>query len=97
MKDDLPVPEPIIGDVLPEHSLEKEWATFCREFPRLREAGHLGRWALIKGEELVGVYDTDDDALDAGYERFGLGLFLIQPITTEERPVRTVWSRLCPP
>jgi len=94
MKEDLPVPGPILGDVTPDRSAEREWATFCREYPRLVAEGHKGRWALVRGESLVGVFDSEDEAFDAGYEQFGLNSFMVQPITTEERPVRTVWSRL---
>jgi hypothetical protein len=52
--------------------LDRERAVYLRERDRLIESGHLGRWVVIRGEELVGVFDSFDDAMSAGYDRFGL-------------------------
>jgi len=38
---------------------------------------HNGKFALIKGRELVGVFDTDQDAYKAGLLRFGNVPFMI--------------------
>ena len=35
----------------------------------------------------IGVWDTVEEALDAGYSRFGLDVFLAQKITDHEKPV----------
>jgi hypothetical protein len=61
--------------------LTAEWATYRRALPRLLESGHEGRFALIQGDTLIGVYDTFDDADQVGYDRFGLDTeFMAQPI-----------------
>lgn len=39
-----------------------------------------GRFVVIKDDWILGVYDTYDDALDAGYFRFGVGPFLVKKI-----------------
>jgi hypothetical protein len=54
--------------------------------PLLAE-GHEGRWALIKGDEVFGVFDTTDEAEAAGIKRFLCTGFLIRQIHTFE-PVR---------
>ncbi len=40
-----------------------------------------GKFVLIKGDEIAGFYDTLDEALDAGYQRFGLEPFLARQVS----------------
>jgi hypothetical protein len=64
--------------------LRTEIRTYLRELPRLLEEGHEGKYALIKGEEVLSVWDTFDDAYQAGRQQFGWGVaFLTQPIEEE--------------
>lgn len=37
-----------------------------------------GRFVLVKGNELVGTFDTEDEALAEGARRFGLSSFLVR-------------------
>ena len=61
--------------------LKQEVATYLRELPRLLADGHEGRHVLVKGDEVLSLWDTFDDAYQAGRERFGWGVaFLAQPI-----------------
>lgn len=60
--------------------LAQELRTFLRELPRLLAEGNEGRFALVKGSDIVSVWDTSDDAYQAGCERYGMGPFLAQPI-----------------
>ena len=61
--------------------LHEEAATYLRELPRLLAAGEAGRVLLAKGNAVGGVWDTVDDAYQAGIDRFGLGgPFLVQPV-----------------
>jgi hypothetical protein len=53
-------------------ALEAEARTYRREVERLLAEGHAGRHALIKGDEVISVWDTQRDALQAGREKFGL-------------------------
>ncbi len=52
--------------------LETEAATYRREVARLLAEGHAGRYALIKGNEIISIWDTQREALWAGRDRFGL-------------------------
>jgi hypothetical protein len=61
-------------------AIRAEIATYRRELPRLVAEGHAGRFALIKGDEVVSLWDASDDAYLAGCQRFGSGPFLAQPI-----------------
>lgn len=65
--------------------LVAEVATYFRELPRLLAEGEAGRFVLIKGDKVVGVWDTFDDAYQAGVLLYGFGPFLAQPI--DERDV----------
>jgi hypothetical protein len=61
-------------------AIKREIRTYRRELPRLLAEGQEGRFALIKGDEVVSVWDTFDDAYQAGRERFGMEAFIAQPI-----------------
>ncbi len=61
----------------------KEIETYERELPDL--LGDDGRFALIQGEAVAGIYDTYEDALRVGYEKFGLNPFLVKQIQPAEQ------------
>lgn len=35
-------------------------------------AAHHGKFVLIRGAEIVGIWDTYEDALKSGYEKYGI-------------------------
>lgn len=66
---------------------EQELAFYNRnraEFLSKYEWKHL----LIKGDELVGVFDNPEDAYSEGLRRFGNTPFLIKHVLREERVER---------
>ncbi len=68
-------------------ALEQELQTFQKELPALlTNAANRGRFALVHGDAVAGVYPSVDTALDAGYDRFGLETFLVKEITEHEEP-----------
>jgi hypothetical protein len=75
-------------------ALEKELETFGK-----LKAGLLaedeGKFAVISGGELLGVYSTYDDALKIGYEKCELRPFLVKKITAIE-PVNFFSRSLSP-
>ena len=48
--------------------------------------GQEGRFVFIKGDQVLSIWDTFDDALQAGYEAgFAVGeVFLAQPIDSRD-------------
>ena len=46
---------------------------------------HEGKYALIKGEHLQGVYDSDSSAFEAGVCEWGDESFLIKEVLREDR------------
>src|SRR5271156_2167211 len=69
------------GDLM---ALEKELVTFERELPRLAKEAP-GKFALVKGDEVVSLFDTYEDALTAGYGMFKLETFMVKQISAIER------------
>ena len=58
----------------------RECQTFRRELPRLLAEGHEGEWALIKEDEIIGLYPTLDEGYHAGLQRYLLNPFIVQPV-----------------
>jgi hypothetical protein len=44
------------------------------------EAAHLGEWAVVHDEELIGTYTSFDAAARVAVQRFGRGPYLIRQI-----------------
>ncbi len=44
------------------------------------EAEHLGEWAVVHDEKLVGTYESLQSAAETAVERFGRGPYLIRRI-----------------
>lgn len=47
-------------------------------------AAFLGKWVLIKDRRLVGVFETQRDALEEAARRFGLGPYVIKQVRDPE-------------
>jgi hypothetical protein len=58
--------------------LELELATYASKLPEL--LNEEGKFALVQGSEVVGVFGTYEDALSVGYKQFGLKPFMVQQI-----------------
>lgn len=62
----------ISGPILVEETefLEKNRDKFVREYPN--------QYLLIKGRELIGIFDTQTEAVDEGIRLFCAGPFLVR-------------------
>lgn len=63
--------------------LQEERAFFDANLDLLLKE-HRGKFALIKGSELIGTFDTDENAYIEGVARFGNVPFLIRRIEEKE-------------
>jgi hypothetical protein len=75
-------------------ALEKEIEVYDRELPNLLRE-HEGKWVLIHGETIDSLWQTGDDAYDAGCDKFGLEPFLVMPVKIQKPlpllfPVKTL-------
>ena len=62
--------------------------TLCLETYKAKLAeltANEGKFALIQGDHVVGVFDTYADAIKEGYAKFGLNPFLVKQIQSIER------------
>lgn len=63
--------------------LQREMDTYAAKLPDL--LGNIGKFVLIKGDSVEGIYDTYADALKVGYERFQLDTFMVKQIAPAEQ------------
>ena len=49
-----------------------------------------GKYALIHGTELAGTFDTENDAINEGYQRWGNVPFLVKQIVEVEQAANFV-------
>jgi hypothetical protein len=63
--------------------LQKEVETYNAKLPEL--LGSIGKFVLIKGNTIEGIFDTYADALKIGYERFKLAPFMVKQIAPAEQ------------
>jgi hypothetical protein len=71
---------PHLEDNDPPLDVSREQAAYQRERERLVR-DHLGKIALLRFDEVVGVFDTLDDALEEGHRRFGWGRMIFHQIS----------------
>jgi hypothetical protein len=73
----------------PEKPLfEQEFEVFNANLPDWLARG-LGGYALIRGTEVRGPYETQNDAINIGYETFGNVPFLVEPVV-DKKPTVTL-------
>ncbi len=66
-------------------ALEREMETYRNRLPELKGENEE-RFVLIKGDQVIDVFSSYDDALKAGYMAFGLAPFLVKKIEAIEQP-----------
>ena len=54
----------------------------------------LGKWVLIHDGELVGAFETQADAINVGFQRFGNVPFLVKQVVPVEVPQDYVSNHL---
>jgi len=69
--------------------IREEWKTYRRELPRLLKEGLEGKFALVKGGAIVGIFATLDEGIQAGRQKYLMQPFLLQPIREREPLLRT--------
>lgn len=82
----------------PNSPLAAEWETYRREIGRLLAEGQEGKFALIKGDEIIGIYEKWDEARRVGLEKYLLQPHVVRPILSREPLIRgslsfRLWQR----
>ena len=68
--------------------LRQEWSTYRREVARLVAEGHEGKAVMIKGDAVLGVFETWQAARAAGVRRFLREPFLVKVVHAAEPLLR---------
>lgn len=66
--------------------LQQELDFFERQRVELFERAP-GRYVLVKGSELIGIFDTELEAIRAGYQKIGNEAFLVKQILEADVPI----------
>ena len=69
-------------EVLNSSPLSEELKTYEAHKPALLLSS-AGKYALIKGQDVIGVFDRKQEAFTEGYRRFQLNAFMVQRIQEE--------------
>ncbi|HYT92797.1 MAG TPA: hypothetical protein VEL76_29035 [Gemmataceae bacterium] len=77
-----------LADLPPGSPLACEWDTYRHALPRLLAEGHETRFILIKGDTIVGLYETFEAAYEVGLKAYLGQPFLVHQILTEEPLLR---------
>ncbi len=65
-------------------ALERELAVFQQKLPEFT-AEHAGKYVLIHGNDVVDFFTSYEDAIKAGYAKFGLDPFLVKQVQAIEQ------------
>lgn len=90
----LPRPEPPtvhyteLPDGSPDSPIAGEWNLYRREVGRLLAEGHENKWALIKGDEIVGIWDTEKEARAVALRKYLMKPCLIHQVRSREPVLR---------
>ena len=84
----MPAPAAIHYTELPTDS-DPDWSAYLREAGRLIAEGSEGRWVLIHGGGVAGVFETESEAANAASTRFPGERVLLHQILTWEPAIRT--------
>ncbi|PWU10669.1 MAG: hypothetical protein C5B50_24995 [Verrucomicrobia bacterium] len=68
-----------------EPKFQKELEAFDRKKQELLSVCE-GKFAVFKGSDFLGVFDTPQTAYEAGINKWGNVPFLIKPVVKEEKP-----------
>src|SRR5262249_49639014 len=87
-----PQPRTISYTELPADTSQRpcatEWNFYRREVGRLLAEGHEGKWLLIKGEQIIGIWDSQDEAEAMALERYLMQHVLVRQILSQEPVLR---------
>jgi hypothetical protein len=65
-----------------------EWNFFLKQIGRLLAEGQAGKWLLIKGEEIIGIWGTEQEAHEVRIQQYPLEDVLLKQICEREPILR---------
>lgn len=76
--------------VAAQQSFEADVSAYLRALPT-QISQNEGKFALVGGGALVGVFESEAAAMHAGYQRFGIRGFLVQEISRFDMEMGQHW------
>ena len=73
--------------------LEIETKIFEQKLPELLQTS-IGKFVLIKGNQIIGVFAAMEDALNCGYEKFREQPFFVREILPMQPPLNFTYHHL---
>jgi hypothetical protein len=77
-----------LPEARPDDALHLEWNTYRREVCHLLAEGREGQFILIKGEQIIGIWDTEEEVEAVARERYLRQSCLIHQIRSREPLLR---------
>jgi len=77
-----------LAEATPGSRIATEWNFYRKQVGRLLAEGHEGRWVLIKGEEIIGIWDTEKEADQVRVQRYLMQDVLLMQILEREPILR---------
>lgn len=65
--------------------LSQELSFFDQNRQQWIASGHLGKWVVVHGEALHGVFDSLEEAFRNGAKHFGSQDFLVKEVVAQDR------------
>jgi hypothetical protein len=75
-------------------AMERDVRTFVELASELLEE-HSGEFLLVGAADKGGLFATEDQALDEGYDRFGDRGFIVRKISSEDLVAAREWLTAC--
>jgi len=72
----------------PDSPIATEWNFYREQVGRLLTEGHAGKWVLIKGEAIIGIWDAEEGADQVRLQRFSMQHVLLKQICVREPVLR---------
>jgi hypothetical protein len=73
-----------LPEAKPDSPLYYEWNFYRREVQRLITEGHEGRFVLIKGEQVIGIWNSCEEAKTVALQRYLMQACLIHQVRRRE-------------
>jgi len=77
-----------LAELSPGGRIAREWNFYRQQARRLLAEGHEGKWVLIKGEEIIGIWHTEQEADEVRLQRFPTQDVLLKQICEWEPIIR---------
>jgi hypothetical protein len=88
------IPYSALAEAPPDSPIATEWNFYRRHVGHLLAEGNQGKWVLVKGEQIAGIWDTFEEAHEA--QRCLVQPVMLKQVLEREPLLRIGYNRPCP-